>query len=65
MTFDTAIFIVCILVINAFIFAAMRSPRSCAIIFGALLSLAVYTNRRGGNYLLIDGNDENLPIVRP
>jgi hypothetical protein len=37
MTFDTAIFIVCILVITAF-FAAMRSPRICAIIFGALLS---------------------------
>ena len=37
MTFDAAIFIVCILVINAFIFAAMRSPRICAIIFGALL----------------------------
>ena len=38
MTFDTAMFIVCILVINTFIFAAMRSPRICAIIFGALLS---------------------------
>ena len=36
MTFDTAIFIVCILVINAFIFAAMRSPRICAIIFGTI-----------------------------
>ncbi|MGA9150047.1 MAG: hypothetical protein WBZ36_05675 [Candidatus Nitrosopolaris sp.] len=39
MTFDTAMFIVCILVINAFIFAAMRSPRICAIIFGALLAV--------------------------
>jgi hypothetical protein len=25
--------------------------------------LAIYATRKGGNYLLIDGNDENLPIV--
>jgi hypothetical protein len=42
MTFDIAIFIVCILVINAFIFAAMRSPRICAIIFGALLAVPYF-----------------------
>jgi hypothetical protein len=42
MTFDTAMFIVCILVINAFIFAAMRSPRICAIIFGALLAVPYF-----------------------
>jgi hypothetical protein len=37
--FDTAVFIVCILVIDAFILAAIRSPRICAIIFGALLAI--------------------------
>jgi hypothetical protein len=42
MAFDTAMFIVCILVINAFIFAAMRSPRICAIIFGALLAVPYF-----------------------
>jgi hypothetical protein len=36
-SFDTAMFIVCILVINAFIFTAMRSPRICVIIFGTIL----------------------------
>jgi hypothetical protein len=42
MSFDTAIFIVCILVINAFIFAAIRSPRICAIIFGTLLAVPYF-----------------------
>jgi len=42
MTFDTAMFIVCILVINTFIFAAIRSPRICAIIFGALLAVPYF-----------------------
>jgi hypothetical protein len=42
MTFDTAMFIVCILVISAFIFAAMRSPRICAIIFGELLAVLYF-----------------------
>ncbi|MGA8084212.1 MAG: hypothetical protein WB988_20350 [Candidatus Nitrosopolaris sp.] len=42
MAFDTAMFIICILVINAFIFAAMRSPRICAIIFGALLAVPYF-----------------------
>ena len=42
MSFHTAMFIVCILVINAFIFAAMRSPRICAIIFGALLAVPYF-----------------------
>jgi hypothetical protein len=42
MSFDAAMFIVCILVINAFIFAAMRSPRICAIIFGTILAVPYF-----------------------
>jgi hypothetical protein len=42
MTFDTAMFIVCILVINAFIFAAMRSPRICAIILEHCLQYLIF-----------------------
>jgi hypothetical protein len=42
MTFETVVFIVCILVINGFIFAGMRSPRICAIIFGALLAVPYF-----------------------
>ena len=42
MTFDTAMFIVSILVITAFIFPATRSPRICTIIFGALLAVPYF-----------------------
>jgi hypothetical protein len=41
MTFDTAMFIVCILVINAFIFAAMRSPAEVPILI-QLVTLLFY-----------------------
>jgi hypothetical protein len=52
MSFDTAMFIVCILVINAFIFAAMRSPRICAIIFGTILAVP---------YFILGGIYDSLP----
>ena len=47
-----SIFIVCILVINAFTFATMRSPRICAIIFGTILAVP---------YFILGGIYESLP----